>query len=1332
MKTKNFGLLLLMLLFVVALLAQTTGDFRTRQNGNWNNASTWQRFNGSSWVNAAYFPTYNDNVITVLAAHTVTVTTTVQIDQAIIFGTVAINSDAVDLDINDGTGTDLQVFGSIVNYGDVDKESSATIVYESGSKYQHARNGGTIETATWNVNAECQVTGITTTDPLSSSYNQAFGSFTWNCPSQTILATTSGNLTTINGNFQMKSTGSGSLKISTSAITTLTIGGKFVMSGGIFIVTDGSADNMIILQGDSLKISGGTLTENGSQIDDAIFRLNKTGTMYYEKTGGLISGSISFEVLSGCTLDLGTSILGDPLYSSGYFTLNSGAGLKTQHSQGISTSSSTGCVQMISSKTYSNSASYTFYRNGAQASGNGFQTTQNSLITIGSSACATTFSLTNGSVLVNNKLILMSNSMLNSSISGTVSYGASAMLEYQGASAQTTASGEFPSSGGPYHLTINNLNGVTLHASRAINGTLYLTSGTFLIGANTLTLNGAITKTSGSLAGGSSSNLTFGGSGASTNLPAIILNNLTINRANGIVLTGDVTTHGTISLTNGSLAIGANTLTINGSITKTSGSLTGGNTSTIVFGGSGAATGLVEITLHTLTLNRANGLNLLGNLTIKNQLNLTSGALNIGAKTIFMDGIINTTAGSLNGGNSSNIEIRENASPVNVPAVIVNNITLNRVVGANLTGDITVFGTIYLTSGNFSIGSNTLTLYGFISASGGSLTGGNSSNLVFEENPNSEYLQAITLNQLTINRSGGVNLSGDISLNGDFTIQNGTLKATGRIIETAGNVVINDGGILWIDGNSQLRLSGGKALNVNSGGIFKATGDPLMQALITQNNLMRGYYSFWVNQNGTIAAQNCIFEFADIDGVKINQGATVDESFSFTGCTFQNGEPGGQLLTIDNNQEIVIENAIFPENTWGSLYNAGKSTDFGSVYFYQSTGSFAGPDYENDAYECISWSGVTTYQNLEIPEGWSGISTRIIPVEPEIETMFQPIASELVILYNLTGFYWPGENINELGDWNTLSGYVIKATSDVLMTVDGTENPTNTVELSAGWNLIPVFNQVPASEILEALPRFVVAKGIATGEILWPEYNIATLEFLNVGKSYFVYTTQAGTITYPTGIFKQKNRIAFAERIATPWNEVKFTPATHLVAFDVNNLVFEAGDIVGGFTLDGKCAGIVKITDTSVTFALSLNGDDATSAEVDGFETGEIISYKLYRPGTGEVFDLQVSYKPDMNSGNFQSNGLSEITQVKMTATSIANLEASNPGIYPNPTHGIFNISGSNKTAGIRIMNAFGEEIFNNEMTLPAKLGLTGRPNGVYLIRIEYENNVFIEKLILN
>ena len=53
-------------------------------SGDWSSASTWQIFNGTSWVAATAAPSNTDGVITIAGTNTVNVTTTVDADQVVI------------------------------------------------------------------------------------------------------------------------------------------------------------------------------------------------------------------------------------------------------------------------------------------------------------------------------------------------------------------------------------------------------------------------------------------------------------------------------------------------------------------------------------------------------------------------------------------------------------------------------------------------------------------------------------------------------------------------------------------------------------------------------------------------------------------------------------------------------------------------------------------------------------------------------------------------------------------------------------------------------------------------------------------------------------------------------------------------------------------------------------------------------------------------------------------------------------------------------------------------------------------------------------------------
>ena len=48
--------LALMLCTTMIGRSQTVDDFRSAADGNWNLPATWQRYDGSNWVTATYYP----------------------------------------------------------------------------------------------------------------------------------------------------------------------------------------------------------------------------------------------------------------------------------------------------------------------------------------------------------------------------------------------------------------------------------------------------------------------------------------------------------------------------------------------------------------------------------------------------------------------------------------------------------------------------------------------------------------------------------------------------------------------------------------------------------------------------------------------------------------------------------------------------------------------------------------------------------------------------------------------------------------------------------------------------------------------------------------------------------------------------------------------------------------------------------------------------------------------------------------------------------------------------------------------------------------------------
>jgi hypothetical protein len=103
--------------FDTALADYPAGAYRSRQNGNWQEAATWERYDGVNWVTATTAPNAtNSSGITIRNTHAVTINTLVTADEILVEagGILTCNST---LNLADGEGEDLEVLGKMTLLG---------------------------------------------------------------------------------------------------------------------------------------------------------------------------------------------------------------------------------------------------------------------------------------------------------------------------------------------------------------------------------------------------------------------------------------------------------------------------------------------------------------------------------------------------------------------------------------------------------------------------------------------------------------------------------------------------------------------------------------------------------------------------------------------------------------------------------------------------------------------------------------------------------------------------------------------------------------------------------------------------------------------------------------------------------------------------------------------------------------------------------------------------------------------------------------------------------------------------------------------------------------
>ncbi len=425
-------------------------------------------------------------------------------------------------------------------------------------------------------------TGIFTGDFSISAgtFNSSFGG-------QNPTVGFGGNLTVSGGTFTAGTgahTFNGTGKTITGAVSipSLTVSGTITNAGALTVSTTlAGAGTLTQGANSTLNIGAASVTPTLDALSNTpnTVNYNRANTQTVKSTtyDSLTLSAGSTKTLAGATTVNSTlTIAASTTLADGGFTLTAQAGVVNG-----GTHSGVGKISLTGG---SGSHSLT----GTGAYGNlELNDANGASIVSGTSTVNGTLTLTSGALSSGGGTLTLGNSATISRAAGSLSsltptFGTSVNVTYNDVNATTTGS-ELPVSTTILNnLTNNNAAGITLNANTTLKGTLTLTSGSFAVGANTLTLNGpTIAGTPGNLTTTSSSSLSFGGSSASVNIPSSVtsLNNLTINNANGVTLNTSVTVGGTLTLTSGKIATGVSTLTV-----PATASISGGGSSSYVNG----------------------------------------------------------------------------------------------------------------------------------------------------------------------------------------------------------------------------------------------------------------------------------------------------------------------------------------------------------------------------------------------------------------------------------------------------------------------------------------------------------------------------------------------------------------------------------------------------------------------------------------------------------------------------------------------------------------------------------------------------------------------------
>lgn len=342
----------------------------------WSDPATWQSSTDglTDWHAATLAPNANSNTISIQNGHTVTVASSVTADQIIVKegGSLFIKS-GVTLTLANGAGTDMEVWGTVLNSGAINT-TDGNLVFQSTGKYQHlyTTSAGTIPLSTWNEESTCEISGYTSSAGTIGGANQSFYNLIWDCPNQNTTSGPSFGGTFNAVNFSVVSTGTGDLKLGTVS-GTVNIK-NYNQTGGTLTLNSSNSTVLTLNVSGNFSLSGGTV-QKGTGSGTGKINFSGTGIQRFEKFAGTISGAVDFTISNGAKVDLGTFVLNG---SSAIFNLNASGTIITANEEGLAASGSSGSIQ-TATRNFNTAANYIYNGDDAQVAGTGLPLTINNL-----------------------------------------------------------------------------------------------------------------------------------------------------------------------------------------------------------------------------------------------------------------------------------------------------------------------------------------------------------------------------------------------------------------------------------------------------------------------------------------------------------------------------------------------------------------------------------------------------------------------------------------------------------------------------------------------------------------------------------------------------------------------------------------------------------------------------------------------------------------------------------------------------------------------------------------------------------------------------------------
>ena len=323
-------------------------------------------------------------------------------------------------------------------------------------------------------------------------------------------------------------------------------------------------------------------------------------------------------------------------------------------------------------------------------------------------------------------------------------------------------------------------------------------------------------------------------------------------------------------------------------------------------------------------------------------------------------------------------------------------------------------------------------------------------------------------------------------------------------------------------------------------------------------------------------------------------------------------------------QNYTIERHVFgssaqeASNSNYSFQNTAGQSAIGQVQSSDNMGQY-GFWYDGS-------QGTSTTLTIDLQQGWSYISSNVVPQNLNISSIMSSVSSDVIIVRDDNGdVFLPQYNLNTIGNWAISEGYEVYASTNTSFDVTGTAADINSYALNIdqGWNWIGYVPQSPmdAATALNSVKNNVIIVKDENGDVYIPSFGLNTIGDMEPAEGYQLYASTNFSFNYPAPPLQKTSSSANLAELYNPKklkSEYRRTGNNHIliVTGDVNN-----GTEIAAYNSKNEIVGSGVFRNNIA--AITIWGDNERTEDVtDGAAKDEALQLKMLIQGALVNVDL--------------------------------------------------------------------------------------------------------------